>query len=138
MATVKASGGETVPPSPSPVPEGSDDILNLKTKREPSSRSEQGKLRRSCLQRDSYRCVLSGHTDESKGDDPAYSDAPLNSTDCAHILPFALASFDAESIAQVAKALFLSLADRFLLTYMMPRLKPSPGYGQPFIVTFLQ
>lgn len=139
MAIVKTSGGRTAPPTPSPVPEGSEDVDDLMTEIEPSSRSERGKLKHSCLQRDSYRCVLSGYLDESKGNDPAYSDVPdIDSTDCSHILPFALASFDPDKTAEVATALFLSFSRMFLLTYTMPRLRLSPRYGQPFIVTFLR
>lgn len=71
---------------------------------EPSSRAGQGKLKSDCLKRDGYRCVVTESWDRKwardhrsqvpKGEIPEH-------TECAHILPFALADFDEERSVDV-------------------------------------
>ena len=63
---------------------------------EPSGR-QQAKLKRLCLRRDGYQCIYSGYFDkvsvkERKVTLP--STASTGTTECAHIIPFALGSFD--------------------------------------------
>lgn len=98
---------------------------------------ERKKLRNSCLQRDSYRCVIFGHVDVSKRLDLAFRKPKerINATDCCHIIPSALASFGSDKTAEVVKARLLNLTS--LLTYTMCRLKSSPRYGQLYIATSL-
>ena len=65
-----------------------------------SSRSEQTTLKAQCLQRDGFRCCLSGSYD-IKSICSRLVQAPIGArvaiTECAHILPFALREFNEKS-----------------------------------------
>lgn len=68
-----------------------------------SSRADQRNLRNDCLRRDNYRCVFSGKWDTASVYEgivvppPGHGFAPLQ---CAHILPFALGTFDDNDAVQ--------------------------------------
>ncbi|KAL7944799.1 hypothetical protein V8C42DRAFT_325949 [Trichoderma barbatum] len=69
------------------------------TEIEPSQR-EQGKIKRECLKREGFRCSISGHYDTSSVNEGKVILPPAEratATQCAHILPFALREFDANS-----------------------------------------
>jgi HNH endonuclease len=96
---VKASGGKT----PAPLTETTifadlaHEIGQAIAFIEPSSRNEQTKLKQDCLSRDGYRCVYTGAFDKNSIKAKTITmpvDGRHASTECAHIIPFALGNFD--------------------------------------------
>ena len=72
---------------------------------EPSSRNEQSWLKGKCLERDGYRCVVAESVDYAwarahRQAYPSGTDIEVI-TDCAHILPFSLGSFEDASSLEV-------------------------------------
>lgn len=76
---------------------------------EQSSRRDQKRLRKQCLQRDGYQCVYSGWFDRHSVKEKRVllpQGARWGNTECAHIIPFALGSFDdKDSVETQNKAL---------------------------------
>lgn len=72
---------------------------------ETSTRADQERLKIQCLERDGFRCVYSGAYDMDSVKNslvhlpPGAAGATL--TECAHIIPFGLGSFDENNIVQV-------------------------------------
>lgn len=84
---------------------------------EASFRTEQGRPKADCLRRDDYRCIVTGKVDwKSFAKLPSYTSLHVQS-ECAHILPFALGTFDEQSAVKVRvnKALG-SVASHHILT----------------------
>ena len=98
---MKAAGGHplVIPPSPSGL--GEDAIEAMKAEITPSSRDEQHTLKEQCLARDGNKCVLTHWGDDVKP--PPGPDPQTAPTQCAHILPFALRSFDERSVVEVSR-----------------------------------
>jgi hypothetical protein len=96
LIPIKARGGKTPTEiTPSPRPGVDDSIENLKSLNiEPINRSPQSKIRDHCLERDGNKCVATGHYNYN-------SQHPRNALtthlEAAHIIPFALGSFEATS-----------------------------------------
>ncbi|PNP50510.1 hypothetical protein THARTR1_08892 [Trichoderma harzianum] len=80
-----------------PVREAAQAIQLMMTEIEPSSRNEQTALKRRCLARDNYRCIATGMSDHSR----LPPQGGTVSTECAHILPFALRTFNPDSAQEV-------------------------------------
>ena len=89
--------------SPSPHPEAHFEIEELMRDIESSSRNDQAKLKEACLRRDGFRCAITGVPDvvsvqkgriQEAGQYPKY-------TECSHILPFMLRSFDGDRAREV-------------------------------------
>lgn len=108
---VKATGGKTPRPSPSPLAaveaqvQDAEDWLSASVHR-PSTRS----LETACLERDGYRCIVTGNF--SMKAPPALFPAgvgPVNTQTC-HIIPLALAQYNESSAAAVG--LLLSILPR--------------------------
>lgn len=58
---------------------------------ESASRNDQGRLKQLCLERDNWRCMLTGTVDISKAKDLR---ARGGSTSLAHILPFSIGKWN--------------------------------------------
>ncbi len=101
---VKAGGGKE-PPAISPAVHANpiDDIDRLMIIIESSIRNDQTALKKACLKRDGYTCVVSGILDRSSVSIHASaSGRRVGATDCAHILPFGLRKFDEDMPQQVS------------------------------------
>ncbi|QKX63551.1 uncharacterized protein TRUGW13939_10722 [Talaromyces rugulosus] len=105
LIPLKAQGGKTPTDiTPSPRPGVEDSIENLKTQNiEPITGGPQSQLRHHCLERDGYKCVATGRY---SGDHAHPQNAPTTYLEAAHIIPFALGSFqpnDGEAMDRHAK-----------------------------------
>lgn len=84
---------------------------------EQSSRRDQKRLRKQCLQRDGYQCVYSGWFDRHSVKEKRVllpQGARWGNTECAHIIPFALGSFDdKDSVETQNKALIWGTLHRY-------------------------
>lgn len=94
LRPMKAGGGKTPTISPHPRLEMEDSIDQILS-HDLTPLSRDPSLRTHCLERDGYRCVVSGNWDvtyfqENKHKFPA--DTIWTDLECAHILPFALGS----------------------------------------------
>jgi hypothetical protein len=85
----------------SPVPDAKAQFDDIVSEILPSTRDDQNELRSACLRRDNWRCVMTGRVDfNSVLQMPALEEEvrekgiDLNTIQCAHILPLALANFD--------------------------------------------
>jgi hypothetical protein len=102
---MKAHGGKTpIEITPSPRSSVEDSIENLKSLNiEPISRSSQSQLRHRCLERDGNKCLATGQYSHSH----AYPRHTITThLEAAHIIPFALGSFqanDGEAVDRHAK-----------------------------------
>ncbi|KAK2768458.1 hypothetical protein FQN54_000313 [Arachnomyces sp. PD_36] len=98
---VKAYGNAT-PVTPSPLDDADfrvEEVVSMLI--DPSSRNDQAKLKRICLQRDGYRCLISGAIDRgSRGKFPDTTNMPHASTQLAHILPFSLGEYESSNSAE--------------------------------------
>ncbi|KAH0532424.1 hypothetical protein TsFJ059_001116 [Trichoderma semiorbis] len=95
-----AGGKQPKSLTPSPVREVAFGIQLSMTQIEPSSRSDQSILKKRCLRRDNNRCILTGMVDRAyfKSLPPQRrGDLIVCTTECAHIIPFALRKFDPNS-----------------------------------------
>jgi hypothetical protein len=107
---VKASGGKTPAPmtTASIFADVAHEIEQAMVSIEPSQR-EQMKLKQDCLSRDGYRCVYTGDFDRNSVMAKAIAmpeGGEYASTECAHIIPFALGNFDStNSIETTNKAI---------------------------------
>lgn len=93
---MKLAGGNQPITEPSSNLAGMEQIESSLHEIEPSKRN-QTRLKQDCLQRDGFRCSISGHYDWSsleEGKVALPADGRLTITQCAHILPFALSDFD--------------------------------------------
>ncbi|EFX01537.1 hypothetical protein CMQ_6479 [Grosmannia clavigera kw1407] len=94
----KLAGGQAPTPLSLPQTPGAEHAIDVAMATiETSTRQEQQHLRDDCLHRDGYRCVYSGNLDMNsceKGDVVVPPGAQTTITQCAHIIPFALGSFD--------------------------------------------
>ncbi|KAI2730074.1 hypothetical protein CBS147332_1926 [Penicillium roqueforti] len=84
-----ATGGTTPAITPSPLP-GVEDSMNLLSLEFDSATQRQSGLRRICLQRDNYQCVVTKAWEHEHSRPPGARTADL---EAAHIIPFALGSF---------------------------------------------
>ncbi|KAF8449896.1 hypothetical protein BDZ91DRAFT_669441 [Kalaharituber pfeilii] len=108
------AAGPTPAVTPSPCFGAEGNVEEIASELEPITRNEQRWLKASCLERDNYRCVLSGIYDQnavSKGQIvlPAGSDMDTGFTQAVHILPFAIGNFgesERRNIAAVWDALY--------------------------------
>lgn len=95
---MKVAGGQQPQSliSPPTYAQAAAEIATSMTSLMPSTRRDQPDLKRSCLQRDGYRCVYSGGYDSKAKKEHADvpDDALYLQTECAHILPFSLSKFD--------------------------------------------
>lgn len=76
----------------------------------PSSRSEQSKLKKDCLKRDGYRCQATGLWDCKSVLDGLIipnDHKASTTTETAHILPFSLGKFDADKAIEVSAFSYL-------------------------------
>lgn len=78
----------------------------------PITRDPQAQLREHCLERDGYRCVVTGQYSSDHRHPPKSITTPLNA---AHIIPFALGSFNTEDSLEVHRhaAIWVSLRRYF-------------------------
>ncbi|KIH86392.1 hypothetical protein SPBR_08483 [Sporothrix brasiliensis 5110] len=95
---VNVAGGQSPEPLSTPPSEGAEDAIDAGMSTiNASTRAEQAVLRAECLRRDGYRCVFTGTWDFNSVDKgmamppPDYEAGPV---ECAHIIPFALGTFD--------------------------------------------
>ncbi|OAA55875.1 hypothetical protein SPI_08082 [Niveomyces insectorum RCEF 264] len=65
-----------------------------------SFRRNQGRLKAACLQRDGYRCAITGKVDAHWTHKVPQTGRKGSRTQCAHILPFALRNFDEENACE--------------------------------------
>ncbi|KAF7719920.1 HNHc domain-containing protein [Penicillium ucsense] len=105
LIPMKAQGGKTPTDiTPSPRYGVEDSIENLKSQDiEPITRGLQSQLRQHCLERDGYKCVVTGRY---SGNHAHPQNAPTTYLEAAHIIPFTLASFqsnDREAVDRHAK-----------------------------------
>ncbi|KKK13751.1 hypothetical protein ARAM_001661 [Aspergillus rambellii] len=103
--TFQAQGGKTPTEiTPSPRSGVEDSIENLNSLNiEPISRSSQSQLRHHCLERDGNKCLATGQYSHSH---PHPQNAITTHLEAAHIIPFALGSFqanDGEAVDRHAK-----------------------------------
>ncbi|KAG5287209.1 hypothetical protein I7I48_03078 [Histoplasma ohiense] len=81
--------------TPSPLPDA-EDLVNLVSSEmtRPSDRNSQRKLKKNCLERDGYRCLVTGYYDYKHGAGKQNDSSNVTgNTDLAHIIPFALGKF---------------------------------------------
>lgn len=89
---MKAAGGHSPSLPPSPYSLAADNVRESLATLRSSLREDQHALKDRCLDRDGNRCVVTGSCDRDRTTPgPGKSRAR---TQCAHILPFALRSFD--------------------------------------------
>ncbi|PTU19396.1 hypothetical protein P175DRAFT_0494530 [Aspergillus ochraceoroseus IBT 24754] len=105
LIPMKAQGGKTPTEiTPSPRSGVEDSIENLNSLNiEPISRSSQSQLRHHCLERDGNKCLATGQYSHSH---PHPQNAITTHLEAAHIIPFALGSFqanDGEAVDRHAK-----------------------------------
>lgn len=97
LRPLRASGGLTpaLVDSPHPGYERSHQILHSEPM-DSASRDAQQKLRERCLERDGYRCVITGARDPESvtRDDPEFNNC--SDLQLSHILPFAIGAFKTE------------------------------------------
>ena len=81
--------GQTPSITPSPRPLAHDDSSRVA----PSRTSAQ--LKHDCLERDGWKCVITGAYDAVAASmmDTSDAQAPSDDSECAHIIPFAFANF---------------------------------------------
>ncbi|EZG04228.1 hypothetical protein H106_05896 [Trichophyton rubrum CBS 735.88] len=100
LKSMQAPGGKTPAPTPSPCGDTQVQIESLVvTSMNPSSRSEQSKLKKDCLKRDGYRCQATDLWDCKSVLDGLIipnDHKASTTTETAHILPFSLGKFDAD------------------------------------------
>ncbi|KAK3347063.1 hypothetical protein B0T25DRAFT_584124 [Lasiosphaeria hispida] len=107
----KASGGKAPPPisRPSIFANEGDEIEQAVAFIEPSSRRDQARLKRQCLRREGYQCIYTGcfdHRSVTNEEATLPQKAKCGSTECAHIIPFALGNFnEKDSLETENKAL---------------------------------
>ncbi|CAI7654323.1 unnamed protein product [Penicillium glandicola] len=96
LIPMKAQGGKTpVEVTPSPLSDIEDSIENLKSLNiEPISRNSQSQLRHHCLQRDGNKCLATGQYSHSHAHP---KNAITTHLEAAHVIPFALGSFQADN-----------------------------------------
>ncbi|GAD99641.1 predicted protein [Paecilomyces variotii No. 5] len=117
---MKARGGKTPSVTPSPFEEADTDITFDEVASmmvQSSSRKDQPTLKKLCLRRDNYRCLITGFWDEAaRGNVPeeVLGDRILN-TELAQIIPFSLSKYsDGEQERDIARcwtALYLFFPD---------------------------
>jgi hypothetical protein len=96
---VKTTGGKTPQPSPSPFADveaeelAAEDWLGDSA----SSSSSARRAEKSCLDRDGYRCVFSGHYSERAPQNRVPAGAIQVETQTCHIIPLALAQYNESS-----------------------------------------
>lgn len=92
MIPLKAQGGKTPTDiTPSPRSGLEDSIEDLRSENiEPITRGTQSQLQHHCLERDGYKCVATGRY---SGNHAHPHNAPTTYLEAAHIIPFALGSF---------------------------------------------
>ncbi|EGC45183.1 conserved hypothetical protein [Histoplasma capsulatum var. duboisii H88] len=82
--------------TPSPLP-GAENLVNVVSSQRTrsSDRNSQGKLKKQCLARDGYRCLVTGAYDYEHAAKNAQDDflETAADTELAHIIPFALGKF---------------------------------------------
>jgi len=69
---------------------------------EPSSRKDQAELKRSCLRRDNYRCLITGMCDTDAPSEilsEEVEEVRMAYTECAHIIPFSFGGFTESQVA---------------------------------------
>ncbi|KAJ9374430.1 hypothetical protein DTO282F9_1425 [Paecilomyces variotii] len=97
IASLKAEGGKTPSVTPSPFENADITFEEVSaTMVESSSRKDQKALKKTCLERDNYRCVVTGFWDEAaqgKIPEEIMGDRILN-TELVHIIPFSLGKYD--------------------------------------------
>ena len=86
----------------SPRKGAEEDINEIGTYLEPSSRNDQAGLKKSCLRRDNHRCLLTGTYDTNVPSEILSEEVQTTYTECAHIIPFSFGDF---TEAQVAHSL---------------------------------
>ncbi|OBT61180.1 hypothetical protein VE03_09439 [Pseudogymnoascus sp. 23342-1-I1] len=100
LKPMKATGGETPAVTPSSSKDAAikvDIQKGLILPPDSSERNEQLKLKDECLRRDDHRCVITGSVDmEWRWDQRNLypQDTIVDNTECAHILPHALGTFN--------------------------------------------
>ena len=95
--------GKTPSVTPSPHSTGRDDFNTLaENLPESDSRSEQDKLKKACLKRDNFRCVISGMVEHSYAmtvmEEPELDEADTIDTQAAHIIPFSFGSYTKSTV----------------------------------------
>ncbi|KAK4145808.1 uncharacterized protein C8A04DRAFT_10219 [Dichotomopilus funicola] len=102
LKPMAAAGGKQPPVTPSPNKSAAFEIELAMTQIEGSSRTGQRSLKKECLSRDANRCVISGLIDEEafSSMSPEKRKGTSVTTECAHILPFALSNLDGRNATQ--------------------------------------
>lgn len=87
----------------SPTPQAALEIEGIMALIESSTRGDQAALKKLCLRRDGSCCVISNHADKREVNygHLDQGDRDVVSTQCAHIIPFALRECEDESALEV-------------------------------------
>lgn len=104
---MKATGASTPAVTASPSESGTAGVEVQKGLLLPASRSEQSKMKTDCLSRDDHRCVITKSVDmkwKRAHRDLYPQGTVVDDTECAHILPHALGSFDLDKAQEVENA----------------------------------
>lgn len=78
------------------------DINEIGAYLEPSTRKDQADLKRSCLRRDNYRCLVTGMYDLDAPSEilsEELEEVYSAFTECAHIIPFSFGDFTKTQVA---------------------------------------
>ncbi|KAJ9262245.1 hypothetical protein DTO195F2_3632 [Paecilomyces variotii] len=116
---LKAQGGRT--PTPSPTPSlSSSSSQPLSEKKKARSSTVQSALKRTCLARDRYRCVITGEVDPSgipELPEEEKSKIVWGPTQCAHIIPYSIAPQGKEGIIETWQLQRVSKIWAFIFRY---------------------
>ncbi|EPE09840.1 glycoside hydrolase family 3 protein [Ophiostoma piceae UAMH 11346] len=108
------AGGRDPEPLTTPPSEGAGHAIDVAmTTIDVSTRAEQARLRKDCLIRDGYRCTYTGswdHESYKKGHVQPPPRQIWGHVDCAHIIPFALGSFDDTDAVQTRNKVIIWFA----------------------------
>ncbi|GAD97373.1 hypothetical protein NFIA_089580 [Paecilomyces variotii No. 5] len=121
---LKAQGGKTPTPSQTPSSSSSSSSSSsgqpLSEKRKVRSSTVQAALKRACLARDRYRCVMTGTLDPAGASElPAEdrSKPTWSSTQCAHIIPYSIAPQGKEGTLETLELRRVSKIWAFIFRY---------------------
>lgn len=105
---MKATGAETPSVTSSPSESAATLVEVQESLMLPiDSGNERSKMKIECLARDDYRCVITGSIDRQwkRAHQDLYPQGTMvDNTNCAHILPYALGSFDSDRPQDVENA----------------------------------
>ncbi|OTA04343.1 hypothetical protein A9Z42_0049220 [Trichoderma parareesei] len=117
LKPMKLAGGKQPDPITQPSNPAAVEQIDLSMIELDPAQREQGRIKEGCLRRDGYRCLVTGSYDlrslrERRIVPPTGASRAI--TQCAHILPFGLSSFDeADAVATKNKAIIWYALHRY-------------------------